>query len=490
MPPYRNSSSLSLAEPSLRTPLKEWVDRSLSDALSMARRESSPVLHVSGRRVEWELPLRAFDSSIEDANLMVGRDGAVMGVGAAMLMEPGASRLVGSGPTRGLLGEGIVSTEDASKILVMGGWGFPPRRGLKESGIWRDFPPSRWVVPAFTLVSGGEGVHLALAVYVRPSSDSAPLRARYRALVKALGPRAPSGSHGQGAGEAILPKLVSARSVPSQKRWVSLAQDAIDSISRDEMKKVVLSRAVSLTFKGDVPASAVLRRLIALNPDSTVFAVKRRGTVFLGASPEGLMSVKNGDVEVDCLAASTPRSNDRAKDETLGARLLEDSKSRREHQFVVRAAVSALSPLSSKIEVPDTPVLKKLTTIQHLYTPVKATLLDEEDVWAAAHALWPNPAIGGEPKEKAVSWIRQFEKLSRGWYSGVVGVLNASLDEANLVVGIRSGVIRGRQAVIYAGAGLVAGSEPREEFEETTWKLRTMGRALGIDKDLSGIREE
>ena len=239
-----------------------------------------------------------------------------------------------------------------------------------------------------------------------------------------------------------LPKMVSAKSIPSRKSWVSLAQDAIDSISRDELKKVVLSRAVSLAFHGDVPASAVLGRLISLNPDSTVFAVKRSGSVFLGASPESLVSVKNRDVEVDCLAASTPRSSDWEKDESLGARLLEDSKSSREHQFVVRAAVSALSPISSKVEVPDEPVLKKLTTIQHLYTPVKAKLLDGKDVWDAAQALWPNPAIGGEPKDKAVAWIRRFEKLSRGWYSGVVGILNASLDEASLVVGIRSGVIR------------------------------------------------
>ena len=249
---------------------------------------------------------------------------------------------------------------------------------------------------------------------------------------------------------------------------------------------MVLSRAVSLTFSGKVPASAVLRRLIALNPDSTVFAIKRRGSVFLGATPESLLSLKRGEVEVDCLAASSPRTSDKATDDALGARLLGDPKSSREHRFVVEAAVSALSPISSRVEVPGAPVLKRLTTIQHLYTPVRASLLEGEDVWAAAMALWPTPAIGGEPKEGAVRWLRKSEAARRGWYSGVVGLLNARQSEADFVVGIRSGVISGRRAVVYAGAGLVAGSEPRDELEETGWKLRTMGRALGIDADGGG----
>jgi isochorismate synthase len=480
MPPYRTASSLSIAEPRQPSSLQDWVDRSLSDALSEARRRGAPILHVSSRGIEMELPLGAFDSSVEDVNFFGGRGGAVLGVGAAEAMETGPSSLPGSGPTRSLLPEGLVSTADASKVVLMGGWGFPPR-GPRKAGVWRDFPQSRWVVPALTLTSRSGDSRLVLAANVGPSSEEALLRARYRALVRALETRAADGPDERAQEDEALPKLAKARRVPSRKRWVSLAQSAIDSISRGELKKVVLARGVALTFRAGVPASAVLRRLIALNPDSTVFAVKRRGSVFLGASPESLVSVKKGDVEVDCLAASTPRSKDRAEDEGLGTRLLHDSKSSREHQFVVRAAVNALSPMSSRVEVPDAPALKRLTTIQHLYTPVKAKLLDGEDVWAVAHALWPNPAIGGEPRDNAVGWIRRFEGLDRGWYSGVFGVMNASLDEASLVVGIRSGVIRGRKAVIYAGAGLVAGSEPQEEFEETDWKLRTMGRALGID---------
>jgi isochorismate synthase len=469
-----------MAEPGQPT-LQEWVDSTLEEAISTARSKGTRVFHFGSRRLDPELPLGMFDSPVEDVFLFGSKDRVVIGIGVAKVLEPGYSMAMDSLTMRGLLEqEGTLSTLDASRIMIMGGWGFPSAPGSRPAGAWRDFPPSRWVVPALALTYEGRDAHLVLTVHVRPSSNAIALRAHYRRLAGAMEATAPRGA---GAKDTPLPALKSTRAIPSKRTWVSRAQDAIDSISRDELKKVVLSRAVSLTFQGKVPASTVLKRLIAFNPDSTVFAVKRNGSVFLGATPESLMSAKKGDIEVDCLASSSPRNEDTMKDERLGTHLLEDSKSRREHQLVVQAAVGALSPISSSIEVPDGPILKRLTTIHHLYTPLRAKLLDGEDVWAAALALWPNPAIGGEPREKAVNWLRRFEKLERGWFSGVVGLMNGRLDQANLAVGIRSGVINGGRAVIYAGAGLVAGSEPQSEFEETGWKLRTMERALGIDSD-------
>jgi menaquinone-specific isochorismate synthase len=284
-----------------------------------------------------------------------------------------------------------------------------------------------------------------------------------------------------GARTEPLPRLERARDIPPRRTWLSLARRAIEQISAGELRKVVLSRSISLAFRDRIPASTVLRRLMKMNPQSTAFAVKRRSSIFLGATPEMLTSVNRGEVEVDCLAASSPRSKDGATDERLGARLLADLKSRREHQLVVQAAVSALSPMSSSIEVPDGPVLKRLAAIQHLYTPVRARLRDADQVWAAAMALWPNPAIAGAPKRKAVDCIHGLEGIDRGWYSGIVGMANSRLDQADFAVSIRSGVVKGRRALIYAGAGLVAGSEPKAEFEETGWKLRTMQSALGVD---------
>jgi len=477
MPARRIASTLSLEAPRQRSALQDWVDRSLDEGLSDARRRGKTTLHVTSRRVDWPLPFGVFDSRIRDVHFFGGPGRAVLGVGIAKAFELGPPVQIATRARAALRALGSLSPSDASKVLLIGGWGFPSTRGMRKKGAWSDFAPSRWVIPAFTLASSGRETNLTMVANVEPASKEARLRAEYRALVKALQPRAATFR------AESLPALKSSRSTPTRANWVSLAREAVESISRDELKKVVLARAVTLTFGAKVPVSVVLKRLIAFNPDSTVFALKRKGSVFLGATPESLLSARGEEIEVDCLAASSPRSADREVDYMLGARLLRDPKSSREHQFVVRAAVSALSTISSRLEVPGAPVIKKLTTIQHLYTPVKATLLEGEDVWATATALWPNPAIGGEPKEMAVRWIRRFERLDRGWYSGVVGLMDARQRDADMVVGIRSGVITGRRAVLYAGAGLVAGSVPKDEFEETGWKLRTMGRALGVEAD-------
>lgn len=474
---------MSFAEPPQRSVLNGWVDRSLAEGLSEARSRGAALLQVSTRKVNWELPLGVFDSPIEDAQFFGGPERAVLGVGAAEAFDLGPPELMGSRARRSFLGLGALSAAEASRVMLIGGWGFPSSQGQMEERVWRNFPTSRWVIPALTLASSGRETYLTLVAHVKPSSQSRPLRALYRALISRL----EAGTRNLGGRrDCALPALKTARSIPSGKRWVSLARDAVEHISRGELKKVVLSRAVSLRFDGRVPPSEVLKRLIAFNPDSTVFAIKRRHSVFLGATPESLLSLRGAEVEVDCLAASSPRASDKATDDELGARLLRDPKSSREHQLVVQAAVGALSRISSKVEVPGAPVLRKLVTIQHLYTPVKASLFEGEDVWDAAIALWPTPAIGGIPKEKAARWLSRSEVARRGWYSGVVGLLDARQNEANFVVGIRSGVINGRQAVLYAGAGLVAGSDPREELEETGWKLRTMERALGVDADGGG----
>lgn len=477
MPSRRIASTLSLEEPRQRSALQDWVDRSLAEGLSDARNKGAATLHVASRRVDWPLPLEVFDSPVQDVHFFGGPERAVLGVGVARAFELGQPGKIGARARTALLALGSLPAPDASRVSLIGGWGFPSARGRRRRGAWGEFPASRWVVPAFTLSSSGREATLTMVANVAPTSKEAPMRAQYRALVKMLQPRPAT------ARTEALPALKSSRSTPTRASWLSVAREAIDSIARDELKKVVLARAVELTFGGKVPPAVVLRRLMAFNPDSTVFAIKRRGSVFLGATPESLLSYRGREVEVDCLAASSPRSADRETDYILGARLLRDPKSTREHQFVVRAAVSALSAISSRMEVPGAPVIKKLTTIQHLYTPVKATLLEGEDVWAAATALWPNPAIGGEPKDKAVRWIQKFERVDRGWYSGVVGLVDARQAAADMVVGIRSGVITGRRAVIYAGAGLVAGSVPKDEFEETGWKLRTMSRALGVEAD-------
>jgi menaquinone-specific isochorismate synthase len=435
--------------------LQEWVDSSIAEGVSNARQSGHTIIHVSKRSVDLPLPLAAFDShSVDDIQLVAGKDWSFFGMGIAKVVEHGAPLDLGD-----------------AKVMVVGGSGIP---GMMGRGVWRDFRSSMWVIPSLALSTEEGRTTLTVTAEISPATKPSLLRTTFHRLLNELTPA---------ERDQRLPKLVSAKSTPERRRWESISNKALGAISRGDMKKIVLSRKVRLSFSDRIPVGQVLVRLFSANPDATIFAFRRKTSVFLGATPESLLSAKRGDIEVECLAATLPRGGDEMGDENLGRRLLSDRKSIHEHAVVVEAAVSALSPLSSRVEVPSGPVLKKLTSIQHLQTTVRASLRPGENVWSAARALWPNPAIAGEPREKAVRWLQRFEGVDRGWYSGVVGAASARGDEGRLFIGIRAGLVRKHVAVLYAGAGLVPGSEPEAEFDETGWKLRVMGRALGVDDD-------
>lgn len=437
--------------------LVDWTDAFIAEGASKGKRSGRPIMHLDRRDVQVPLPIAALDSPAPEVQLLAGKGWYFLGMGVAKVVEPGA------------LPDELRGLDNAN---IVGGMGFPTRGTGR--GPWRDFSSSRWVIPSLYLNSERGRTSLTLAAEFSPSSRPALLRARFRWLLRALDLPPPRGT---------MPGLEGAKSTPDRARWTSLSKMALREISKGRMQKVVLSRKVRLAFRGRVPVGEVLTRLVASNPNATVFAFKRNSSVFLGATPESLLSSRGGDVEVECLAATIQRGAEPEGDESLGLRLLSDPKSLREHALVVQAAVSALSPISSRVEVPSAPVLKRLTSIQHLQTTVKASLLPGENVWSAARALWPNPAVGGEPRESAIRWIRRFEGLDRGWYSGIFGVADASGDRARLFVGIRSGVVRKNAATIFAGAGLVRGSRPDAEFEETEWKMRTMAAALGVGSE-------
>ncbi|MDA4116720.1 MAG: isochorismate synthase [Thaumarchaeota archaeon] len=471
-----------LAASSLLDPQQEllgWVLGTINEGFAQARKEGRTLIHVSSRRLEWAAPpLALLDSPTEDIHLFCGGERLSLGVGVASEYGSASPSSLSRSRAKKALGLDGAPLAVASQVLVMGGWPFSRSIGGKRDGVWLDLPRSRWVVPALTLVSeGGKTTTLTVSVLASPlARRKARASAYYRRLVAAI--LAARRLDEEAATGHAAPTLRRTLDIPSEITWLSTVDDALEAISQGRMKKVVLSRSVKLTFDGKLQPSAILTRLLALYHDSTVFAVKRRGSVFLGATPENLLSIRDGAVEVDCLAASAPRGRGEAEDDALGARLLADIKSRDEHMVVVQAAVRSISPFSSQVEVALSPTLKKLANIQHLYTSVKARLLPGQDIWSVAISLWPSPAIAGEPKSGAVRWIRSSEPFSRGWFAGVVGCVRGDFQDGRLVVGIRSGLVKDNEAVIYAGAGIVASSVPEKELEETGWKLETMRASL------------
>jgi isochorismate synthase EntC len=173
------------------------------------------------------------------------------------------------------------------------------------------------------------------------------------------------------------------------------------------------------------------------------------------------------------VAGSAPRGRSPEEDDRLGTALRESKKEQEEHAAVVRALREALAPLCVVLDVPEAPRLLRVEGIQHLETPIAGTLRDDAKLFELAGRLHPTPAVAGAPREAALAWLAEHEALVRGWYGGGVGFLDAA-GGGELCAGLRSALVCGSDARLYAGAGIVAASDPEAELVETRLKLRAL----------------
>lgn len=256
----------------------------------------------------------------------------------------------------------------------------------------------------------------------------------------------------------------------------ALVEEALADIRRGVLEKVVAVASNRLSKRTPIDPRGVIARLSAAYADTTRFAVERDGHVFLGASPERLVSRRGFVVETDGLAGTAKRGAD---DVSIMQTLLESAKDRHEHALVVRAIADVLGPRASSLDVPAEPRIRGLRNVFHLWTPIRAVLRDETHVLSLVDALHPTPAVSGTPRERATSWIATHEPFARGWYTGAVGWIDAAGD-GDFVVAIRAGLLGPTDVWLYAGAGIVEGSDPLAELAETRAKQAPMLAALGL----------
>jgi len=261
--------------------------------------------------------------------------------------------------------------------------------------------------------------------------------------------------------------------------WQHAVETALEAIRQQRLRKVVLARAEVLRFEAPISPVDVLAALHAAHPQAYCFLMEPEpGVAFVGATPELLARVHGGVVETVALAGSAPRGTSQNEDARLGRELLNSVKDRREHAVVVEAIRAALTPLTRGLAIPATPRLRRLPHIQHLETPARGLLKPGTGLLDIAAALHPTPALGGAPRDAALAHIAAHEAYPRGWYAAPVGMAYPD-GSGELGVAIRSALLFGNTAVLYAGAGIVEGSDPAREWEETGLKLATMHAALG-----------
>jgi menaquinone-specific isochorismate synthase len=253
---------------------------------------------------------------------------------------------------------------------------------------------------------------------------------------------------------------------------------ALQWIESGEFKKIVLARAQEFTTDQPLHPLRMLNGLRQRFPDCYSFSyADGRGPSFIGASPERLVRVSKGAMETEALAGSIRRGATASEDAALAATLLRSEKDLREQREVLDDIVARLTPLGITPKFALQPHVRRLANVQHLDTPVQAALPEAVHVLDLVAALHPTAAVGGSPRDAAVRRIRELEGFPRGLYAGALGWLNAR-GGGEFFVGIRSAVVEGSSARVFAGAGIVSGSTPEKEFAETELKFKAMLDAL------------
>jgi menaquinone-specific isochorismate synthase len=356
---------------------------------------------------------------------------------------------------------------------IFGGFSFDPLKA--KTKLWSKFSHSLFHLPKYMLSIIEGQAYLTTNILCTKHDDESLAdkvhQERTALLNQIKDPTFNTRNHHPISIEEINPDL-----------WKKSVKTLVADLQKGSLKKVVLARELRLTFSQLIEVEKVLQHLLQEQKESFVFAFESNGDCFIGASPERLVKKEDKVLFSTCLAGSIARGKSIEEDEQLGNSLLKDAKNLIEHQYVVDMIRKAMEDFCSEITIPNQPELMKMKYIQHLYTPVSGISKENTTLLKVVEHLHPTPALGGMPKFEAIEKIREIEELDRGFYAGPIGWLDSN-GNGEFAVSIRSGLIQGKEASLFAGCGIVEDSEAESEFSETRIKFRPMLNALGgIDK--------
>ena len=372
------------------------------------------------------------------------------GLGIAARDEPGPHAEWTQLPVRGRAG-----TASAWFLAL------PFDRERPRDAAWRGFGELPCVLPTVELRRAGE--HATLAVNVTASTD----RGRVRDLLTRLA--SPPGTC------AVEPALVRQDDPCDEAGWMHSVDAALARIRGGSMRKVVLARRRRYRASSALDPVAVLSRLAARESRGFRFLVEVAvGRAFVGVTPERLVSRTGASARSEAVAGTRPRGVDAVADRLLGESLLASAKDRTEHELVVERVRDALASHAESVRTDPDPRLLRLAYVQHLLTRVHADLREGTGDVDLVDALHPTPAVAGAPVTRAIDALRELETFDRGLYAGPLGVM--STDGAEVAVAIRSALVEGDRLTAFAGAGIVEGSDPAEEWRETGHKLLAFER--------------
>ncbi|WP_210364808.1 isochorismate synthase [Bacillus sp. REN3] len=356
--------------------------------------------------------------------------------------------------------------------VMFGGFSFDPMK--EKTGLWAKYSGALFHIPKYMLTIVNGDVYFTTNVICTQHDDESLFE-------KVINERQEILQVSEESPPLAKPVMENMEEIEPET-WKQTVTDVVNGLADSELKKVVLARELRLHFKDPVQAETVLHNLLHVQKDSFTFAFESNGDCFIGASPERLVKKDGGNVFSACVAGSIGRGCTSAEDEKLGQELLNDQKNLIEHQYVVDMIKEAMRETCDEVIIPDEPKLMKMKYIQHLYTPVVGQNREGTSLLDLVDKLHPTPALGGLPKQAAVEKIRAVEQLDRGYYAAPIGWMDHK-GNGEFAVAIRSGLIQGNEASLFAGCGVVADSNAESEYTETRIKFKPMLTALGGNKE-------
>lgn len=347
-------------------------------------------------------------------------------------------------------------------LVALGGMTFDPKK--EKSPLWENYPDSQLHIPEFLLTKYNDQFYLTINTYLAKDDNPSMLARKAREKEQLLM---------TGSDTPHTNLTVKSKKEIEPEQWKQAVYKAREAIRQYDVEKIVMAREMRLIFSEKVDIANVLEKLLDTQPNSYIFAFDHGEDCFVGATPERLVKVEKEKMLSTCLAGTSPRGKTSEEDEELSRRFLHDEKNLQEHDFVVQMIRQGIEKYCVNIDIPKKPVVYKLKNLQHLYTPVKATLKNDATIFDIVKQLHPTPALGGTPTEDALSFIRSHELLDRGWYGAPIGWIDSN-HYGEFVVAIRSGLIQGNEASLFAGCGIVEDSDIEEEYEETNMKFLPM----------------
>jgi len=359
--------------------------------------------------------------------------------------------------------------------------GFAFREDFVPDYAWFGFNPAHFILPHYQLVQHDEETWLTINTLLAADEDPVANEAQLRealqhcysdllAFSRSVEPAARSTAKTKHTVTYPMPYAT----------WAQMIERAKDQFHNGSLQKVVLARVCEVQLPQLVDLVGALTYLQRRYAECYTFLFEPQPHhAFFGATPELLIETQGKQFTTMGLAGSAKRGATPEEDARLADALLNSAKDRYEHALVVAAMQQRLESLTDALAIPDAPGIYTLSNIHHLYTPIHGALREANGVLPLVEALHPTPALGGSPRDRALAFISAAETVTRGWYAAPVGWIDYKLDGA-FGVAIRSAIAQRQRAWLYAGAGIVADSEPQKEWEETGWKFRPIQEALGI----------